>query len=126
MKILLIDDNKFILNMYKIKLEKKGVNVETFQNTDGDIVQRVLDVNPDLVTLDIVIPNRDGLETAKILKADERTKNIPIIFLTNQGQIKDIEDAKKVGCSGYIIMATTKPEEVANCLINFCKTGEFE
>ena len=118
-KILLIDDDKFILQMYRTKLEKKGLNVEVFLDTDGDIAQRVLDAKPDLITLDIVIPNRDGLETARILKADDRTKNIPIIFLTNQGQLKDVEDAKQAGCSAYIIKATTKPYETVDYLVSF-------
>lgn len=118
-KILLIDDNKFTLNMYKIKLQKRGVEVETFLDTEGDIVKRVADVKPDLIALDIVIPNRDGLETAKILKADKRTRDIPIVFMTLQGRLKDIQDAKETGASGYLLTADVKPERMieANKLI---------
>lgn len=107
--------------MYSMKLQDLGADVVVFNETDGDIVQRVLDVKPDLVSIDIIIPNRDGIEVAKMLKADERTKDIPFVFLTNQGMKSDVEMGINAGARAYIIMAKNKPIEVAEILLSYCK-----
>ncbi len=121
-KILLIDDDKFLAAMYATKLRERGVEVEIFSDTTGDIVQRVLAIKPDLISLDIIIPDKDGLEVARLLKANKRTASIPFVFLTNLEQKEDIELGKKVGALAYFIHSKDKPADIVKALLHFGST----
>ena len=120
-KVLIIINNEFILKMYQIKLEKRGVSVETFFDAEGDIVQRIADAKPNLLVLDIVIHDKSGLEIVRQLKEDERTKDIPFLFATCDGQPKDVEEAKELGAVGFITRGVNKPKEVVNYILAFLK-----
>lgn len=111
-RVLMIDDDQFLLNMYKRKFELNGMDVQLLMHTGGDVMQKIIDAKPDLISLGIIMPERNGFQIAKMLVEDDRTRDIPIIFLTNQGQTADIEAAIKFNPLGYIIMATTTPQEV--------------
>jgi len=67
---------------------------------------------PDLLLLDIVLPKKDGFDVIKDLKADESTKNIPIILLTNLGNIDDVQKAIDLGATTYLVKSDYKLEEV--------------
>ena len=89
-KILMIDDDPFLLDMYGIKFEERDFEVITLPDYSGDFVQKVIDINPDIISLDVIVPGMDGFEAIKLLKNDNRTKKIPCVFLTNLGQQEDI------------------------------------
>ena len=80
-KILVVDDEKDILKMLEKKLTAEGYSVITASN-GHDAVTLARTKSPDLIVLDVVMPNMEGGEVAEKLKEDVRTKNIPIIFLT--------------------------------------------
>ena len=69
---------------------------------------------PDAIVLDIVMPGMDGIELLEKIRAEKLSPNSVIVFLTNQGQPSDIEKAKSLGASGYIVKASTIPSEVFN------------
>ena len=111
-KVLIVDDDKFLLNMYSIKFSKN--NFEVNSATSGEeALNKIKDgYVPDIILLDIVMPGMDGFEILDTLKKNSIVPNALIIMLTNQGQLADIEKAKSFGIGGYIIKATTIPSEV--------------
>jgi len=111
-KILIVDDDKFLLNMYSIKFQKEKFEVTTAG--DGSEALKRLEGGfvPDAIVLDIVMPVMDGLEFLEKMRGEDLAKEATILILSNQGQSSDIEKAKKLGIDGYIVKATTIPSEV--------------
>ena len=112
--ILMIDDDTFLLNMYGSKFSKAGFNMYIVASATGNFIQNVLKVKPDLISLDIIMPGRDGFEAMKILKSDKRTKDIPVIFLSNQSNKTDISEAENLGAADYIVCAYITPSELVD------------
>lgn len=111
-KVLIVDDDKFLLNMYSIKFSKSNFEVNS-ATTGAEALAKIKEgYSPDIILLDIVMPGMDGFEILETLKKDKLAQNSLIIMLTNQGQLADIEKAKTFGINGYIIKATTIPSEV--------------
>jgi len=120
-KIILIDDDPFLLDMYSTHFTDAGCKVVGFKDVNGDIAQRVLDVNPDLIVTGIIfgMPEvRNGFEAIELLKNDERTKDIPVFILSNQGSKEEIERGKSLGAIDYIVKADTTPEEVVKKILS--------
>lgn len=108
----MIEDDPFLRDMYGIKFEESGFQVESLEDYLGDFVQKVVDIKPDIISFDVVVPGMDGFQALELLKSDDRTKNIPCVFLTNMGQKEDIEKGLGLGAVGYIVMANHQPIEV--------------
>lgn len=111
-KILLIDDDRFLLDMYAIKFNKSGYEVKTADSTDAGLQLMRGGYVPDIVLCDVVMPGMDGLEMVSILKKENIAPDATIIMLTNQGSADDIARARKLNVDGYIVKATTVPSEV--------------
>lgn len=111
-KILLVDDDKFLLDMYAIKFSKSGYEVRTADSTQGGIDLVKSGYIPDIILTDVVMPGMDGLDMISTLEKDNLAPGATIIMLTNQGSSDDIARAKKLNVDGYIVKATTVPSEV--------------
>ncbi len=109
-KILIIDDDSFLLDMYSIKFKEAGFDVVTSLDAEAALGQ-LESVKPDVMLLDVVMPHMSGLELLERLKTLNLTRPV-IIILSNQGQQSDIDKAKTLGVDGYIIKASTIPSEV--------------
>jgi CheY-like chemotaxis protein len=105
-KILLIEDNEMNRDMLSRRLEKKGYSVITANDGSQGHAMAILE-SPELILMDIGLPDMDGWEVTKLLKANEATRNIPIIALTAHALITDRTKAFEVGCDDY----DTKPVE---------------
>ena len=105
-KILLIEDNEMNRDMLSRRLEKKGYTVITAGDGSQGHALAILE-SPELILMDIGLPDMDGWEVTKLLKANESTRNIPIIALTAHALITDRTKAFEVGCDDY----DTKPVE---------------
>ena len=115
-KILIIDDDQFILDMYTLKLKALGFATETAR--DGkEGLKKVTEFNPDIVLLDVVMPAMDGFD---ILREIKKTKaaSPKVILLTNVGQKEDVERGTKLGADDYIIKANFTPSEVVEKVKN--------
>ncbi len=111
-KILLIEDDPFLVDIYKTKLNEVGYEVLTA--FDGDeAMRKVKEEKPDVVLLDIVLPNIDGWEILRKIKKDDELKELEVIILSNLGQKEEVEKGMKLGASKYIIKAHHTPSEVA-------------
>lgn len=112
--IVLVEDDTFISGMYQTKLTSLGFAVEVKEDGEAAWERLSQDPLPDLVLLDIVLPKKDGFEILEGLRKEDRTKNLPIILLTNLGQKPDVERGIKLGADDYIIKAHFTPSEVVD------------
>ncbi|MFA6446377.1 MAG: response regulator [Candidatus Paceibacterota bacterium] len=110
--ILLVDDDKFLLNMYSLKFSKYGLEVNTACGGEEALRKLRDGYIPDIFVLDLIMPEMDGFTLLENIKKENITPNSVIILLTNQSEPSDIERAKKLGVHGYIVKATTIPSEV--------------
>ncbi len=103
-KVLVFDDEPFILMMIEEKLKKANIDVKTFRESKNavDIIRKEM---PDLVILDWMMPEISGIEVCKMLGEDPDLDNIPIFMLTAKGQDSDEKLGIQCGVTRYI----TKP-----------------
>jgi CheY-like chemotaxis protein len=112
LKILFVDDDKFLLEMYALKFSKNNFEVNTAQGSEEALKIIRGGFEPDILLIDVVMPGMDGIEFLSTLRKEELIKNSVVVMLTNQGLPDDIAKAKKLNADGYIIKATTIPSEV--------------
>ncbi len=112
-KIALIEDDMAIVQMYRMKLESDGFDVVTANNgADGLIL--VKSENPDIVLLDIMMPEMRGDEMLEKLRATEYGKDIPVIVLTNTGKTEAPKSILENGVKKFIVKAEMTPADVLN------------
>lgn len=118
---MLIVEDEIVLNKALqdfLTAEDFGVSV-ALDGEEG--IRKAIDEVPDLILLDIVLPKKDGYEVIKELKENDKTKNIPIVLLTNLGSISDVEKALELGATTYLVKADYKLEEVAKKIKSILK-----
>jgi len=112
-KLCIVDDDPFLLDMYNLKFQQAGHNVACF--TEGDKALDTLrkEHDFDALLLDIVMPNITGYDVLRTIREENLcgTKT-SIVILSNQGQEKDIEEARAYGIDSYLVKANTLPSEV--------------
>ena len=110
-KILLIEDDSFLIEIYKTKIKSAGFEVSVA--IDGEEgFKKTEEENPDLILLDIVLPNVDGWEYLKKIEKIPFSKNLKVIVLSNLGQKSDVEKGLSLGAIKYLIKAHYTPSEV--------------
>jgi two-component system, chemotaxis family, chemotaxis protein CheY len=112
--ILLVDDDKFLLDMYATKFKNLGHNVSTAVSAQDALTKLKGDMKPDVIILDIIMPTMDGLELLEIIRKEKLATQSVIVMLTNETDPAKIEKAKSLNVDGYIVKATTIPSEVVN------------
>ncbi len=112
MRILLVDDHELNRDMLSRRLAKKGYQVD--MAVDGaEGLRAASTTSPDLILLDMGLPEMDGWEVARRLKAQDHTRSIPIIALTAHARKEDEERARAAGCDDF----DTKPVEIERLLL---------
>jgi len=111
-KVMFVDDDTFLLDMYTLKFSKAGYDVKAIDSTEAALKLIASGYQPDIMLVDIVIPGMDGLQFVERVKKDKSLSTTTIIMLTNQGSSEDIVRAKNLNVDGYIVKATTIPSEV--------------
>lgn len=112
-KILIVDDDPFILDMYVLKFKESGFQVETAQDGKSGL-KKAKDVHPDAILLDVVMPAMDGFDVLQELKKSLPQPLPKIILLTNLGQKEDVDRGLQLGADDYVIKAHFTPTEVVN------------
>ena len=110
-KILVVDDEVDLVETIRFPLEAEGFNVLVAYNGE-DALNQARTETPDLILLDIMLPKLDGYKVCRLLKFDERYRNIPIIMLTARAQEKDKIIGLETGADEYI----TKPFDMDELL----------
>lgn len=114
-KILAVDDEKHIVRLVQINLQKEGYEVAT-ANTGKEALEVVKTFGPDLIVMDVMMPEMDGFEALKKLKENPATSEIPVIMLTAKAQDADVFRGWQSGADLYL----TKPFNPAE-LLTFVK-----
>ncbi len=110
--VFLVDDDKFLLDMYTLKFKESGCAVEAIADPLVALEKLRKGAVPGIILLDVVMPAMTGFEFLEIVRIEGLVKGTTIIMLTNQGQQEDIDKAMALGASGYIIKASAIPSEV--------------
>jgi adenylate cyclase len=101
-KILIVEDDVLMLEMLKDRLEANNYNVVTAENgKDGSF--KAMTEKPDLILADIMMPELDGIEMTKIIRANSDLKDVPIIVVSALGRSEDIQKAMNAGANDYLI-----------------------
>lgn len=112
MKILIIDDDNFLLDMYALKFGQAGFEVVTALGSQPGYEQLKNGLNPDVILTDVVMPVMSGFEMLEKIKNENLAPNAIKIMLSNRGQQSDINQGAELGVAGYIIKANNTPSEV--------------
>ena len=117
-RVLFIEDDQAVAEMYRIKLELDGYAVEIV--ADGESALRLAtDDPPDIIFLDIRLPNMDGLTVLEQLRGNDRTRSLPVVILSNFSQAELIQRGLKLGALEYLIKSQTTPAQVAGNVPNW-------
>ncbi|MDO8633007.1 MAG: response regulator [Candidatus Wildermuthbacteria bacterium] len=113
-KIYLVDDDRFLLDLYAVKFRDAGHEVSVFGSGEDllSALKKSGSNSPDVILLDLIMPGIGGFETLETIRKENLAKGTKIIILSNQGQDSDIERAKQLSADGYIIKASAIPSEV--------------
>lgn len=109
-RVLLVEDDAFLANIYKTKFEMEGFHVTVAGDGEAGVAEAKKKA-PQIILLDILLPKMDGFVALQKLKEDPGTKKIPVILLTNLGQKDDVEKGIELGAADYLIKAHFKPSE---------------
>jgi CheY-like chemotaxis protein len=116
-KILLVDDPCAVRLVNRMIFSQKS-NYVLISAEDGvEAVERAREEMPDLILMEIVLPRMTGLEACRLLKIDQDTHKIPVIFLTTRGEEQFVQEGYASGCNDYM----TKPVNDVE-LLNLLKT----
>ncbi len=111
-KILTIEDDQFLKSIEASKLTKSGFDVATAM-TKADIDQALAATPlPDVILLDMMLPDIDGFHVLQNLKADEKTKNIPVIVFSNLSSDEDVKKMTDAGAAAFMIKSNFTLDEV--------------
>lgn len=110
-KVLLIEDEESLRNLYTKSLVNCDFKVETATD-GGDALIKLTQYKPDVIVLDIVMPNMDGMEVLKIIKNDPKLKRIPVLMLTSVTDINKMKQCLEMGAMGYVTKGNSSEEIV--------------
>lgn len=118
--VLLVEDDPSVLEMYRLKLELDGYRVSTaLDGEDG--LKKAGDLTPDIIFLDIRLPKMDGLEVLRKLRAQDRTREIPVIILSNYDEEDLVARGLRLGAHEYLIKARTTPTSLSEGIEDWLK-----
>ena len=116
--VMLVEDEKFLSNLLKARLEALGVKV--IQVFDGsEAIKLLADLKPDLILMDIILPKISGFEIMEMINADPTLNSAPIVIISNLGQDGDIQKGKALGAVEYFIKAKVSIDELVKKIISF-------
>ncbi len=117
-KILLVDDDRFLLDMYSLKFKKAGLEVD-ISSTSVGALEKLKTERYDIILLEAHSPGIDGLELLKVIREEKFLPEVTLVMLTNEEE--HLEKAKNLKVDGYIIKATTIPSEVVEEVLSIYK-----
>ena len=117
--ILIVEDDEVLLRVLYLFLKRRsGFSIATA--SDGDTAFKMAQrLKPDIILLDLLLPKMDGLEVLRVLKANPKTKDTPVIVLSNLGDSADIEKAKTLGAVDYFVKANTDLSVILEKIKNY-------
>ena len=115
-KILIIEDEEIMVDLLQKKLTKEGYVVSVARDGEEGI-KAIKNQRPDIVLLDIIMPKMGGLEVMEEKRKDPDIKDIPVIIISNSGQPVELDRARKLGASDWLIKTEFDPQEVLSKVV---------
>ena len=123
-RVLLVEDDTALAHMYRVKLEKDGYSVQVAG--DGEqALSAVADELPDLIFLDIRLPRMDGLTFLEQLRASDRTRNIPVVIVSNYSEQELVSRGLQLGALEYLIKSQTTPGRLSEGIQSWTRPYAF-
>jgi CheY-like chemotaxis protein len=116
-KILIVDDDNFLLDMYALKFSQNNFEVYTASSAVHAIEKMKGGLSPDVMLMDIIMPEMDGFEALAQINEQKLCPNCLKIILSNKSEQKDIDQGKRLGVAGYIVKANSTPAEVIDQVV---------
>jgi len=117
-KILIIEDEVVLTQALSTYF---SINYEVVIANDGEKgLKAVEEFMPNIVLLDIFLPKMNGFDVLKNIKANDKTKNIPVVILSNCGGVSDIKKGAKLGASAYLVKADTELKDIMEKVNSIC------
>jgi len=117
MHILLVEDDESLYNLYSTEFDLNGHSVAWHKVGTG-VIDKIKEEKPDAVLLDIMLPEKTGLEILKDIKADSTVNQIPVIMLTNFGTQENVHEAIENGAEDFIMKHNVVPEEIVEKVLS--------
>ena len=118
MKILIVEDDKFLRTLLEKKLKNEGFEILTA--SDGEeALNKIVIEKPDLILLDIILPKKSGFYILEEINKDINLKDIPVFIISNLGQSEDIQKGKKLGVKEYFVKAGLSLDELVGKIKEF-------
>jgi CheY-like chemotaxis protein len=122
-RVLFVEDDAAVAQMYKLKLELDGYRVEVAG--DGEVALRMArSTVPDLIFLDIRLPKLGGLEVLEALRADPQTRNVPVVILSSNSERELVKRGARLGVLDHLIKSKTTPAQLADGVARWLPTSE--
>jgi len=119
-KILIVEDESFLANVLSLRFKKE--NFEVIQAFDGvEALQKLQEVRPDLILLDLILPKKNGFEVLKEIENDPQIRSIPVLIVSNLGQESDITKGKSLGAIDYYVKAHLSIDELVSKVKNLLR-----
>lgn len=119
-KVLIVDDDKFLLEMYRKKFIDSGFDADIALGSLEALSKLRGGEEPDILVLDIIMPSMDGLELLENIRKENLSPKSKVVFLTNESDSEKIKRAEKLSITGYIVKATSVPSEVVEEVKKLC------
>lgn len=110
--LLIVDDDKFLLEMYQKKFVKADFESDTATGSQDALDKLRNGAKPDILLLDVIMPAMDGLELLETIRKEKLIPDAKIIMLTNESGGERITRARELKVDGYIVKASSIPSEV--------------
>lgn len=110
-KIAIIEDDPVISQMYRMKFEADGFEVQLANNGERGVAM-VETFQPDMILMDLQMPEMNGAEALAIIRKNDWGKDIPVIVLTNLGEEESPKELRSLGIHSYIVKADLTPRQV--------------
>ena len=120
-RVLFVEDDPSVAQMYKLKLELDGYSV-TVASDGEQALDLARDLVPDIIFLDIRLPKLDGMAVLERLRSDDQTRHIPVVILSNYSERELVERGLKLGALEYLVKSQTTPAKLAGGVDGWLKT----
>jgi len=115
-KILIIEDDKFLVSILEEAIDQEKFKVILALDSESGF-QKAVSEKPAVIVLDVLLPGESGFECLEQLKKNPKTKNIPVIILSNLGQDEEVRRGMELGAIDYLVKADFKVEEIVNKIV---------
>jgi two-component system, OmpR family, alkaline phosphatase synthesis response regulator PhoP len=119
-RVIVAEDDQFYANIYKVKLGREGYDV-VVANNGIEALKAVAEKKPDLILLDLIMPEKDGFETLQDLRKNPDYKDVKVVVISNLGQEEDIKRAEAMGSNGYFVKTNTSVQEMVEIVRSYTK-----